>query len=66
MGEVNVPQTPVDTHAQKIGPISPHQMSYREDYSQLASLIGQHYPFTPDNKKKDVHPELLAMVQPNP
>ena len=67
MGEVVVPETPVDNHAQVMDQSSPQQMSHREDYSQLTSLIGQHYPFTPDNEKGGVHDELLlAMVHPRP
>ena len=67
MGEVVVPETPEENHAQVMDPSSPQQMPHREDYSQLTNLIGQHYPFTPDNEKGGVHDELLlAMVHSRP
>lgn len=46
--------------------MSPQQMSRREDYSQLTTLIGQHYPFTPDNEKGGALHELSAIIQPRP
>jgi hypothetical protein len=46
---------------------SPRQMSHNEDYSQLTTLIGQHYPFTPDNEKGSTHVhEMSVMIHPPP
>jgi hypothetical protein len=41
-------------------------MPLREDFSQLTTLIGQHYPFTPDNEKGGALNDLSAIIHPRP
>ena len=49
---------------------SPRQIedlkSQREYFSQLATLINPHFPFTPENEKGDQVKDISVIIQDNP